>query len=760
MPDDVQTLLRLGPFKGLDVRSATAYAEPTSALQCANADTHTREGALCNFYGRVNIATFGILGPNATIGALAEYDTAPSQTYYIARAAGSTTTAYYDPVNNSFGSLAVTSEWRNGVQMNGILWLDNGQQVFLTSGNQLAVAEWNYPVPDSTAQGYSVASITAPPQTTLTANYTVPSVGAIGMMTVADTSAFSVNDPVSVLEGSPFFVGQVQQVVSPTQMTVLTEQYDPATPTLSSGQGVTIPLAQATYTYAFVWAVQIPTASGTIVQLTSPQYGTPPYAVAVDGTSQDVVISGIFTGLTFDGYTYTTQVYRESSTLVVENPSTNVSATNNFYLLTTLTSNNSYIDHLPDTQITGNQQLILNNDVPPTGPVDGVYENLGNSSIESFQDRLCVLARVQNAGTNNLPQTQLWYSRPGLPWSFDGVFQVLLVGSENTTPVIDTSALPFYLPSYYGDQPSGLAKVGSYLMVFKTLSTWLITGTDETNFTALPQFADIGLIAPASLTKASGMVFWLSAQGAYSFDGANLVYLSRNIYNYFEQIGPGTMTKGVGFYGDLTWFLSFPSEDAANGPTFAYAIPTKEWTTVPYAVTAATFDPSAGNATAGYQSFKFNQIVGARYNSNAIDYWLSDRVQDLGVPAQVTWFGQIMDSGRPESQKDYQFIQIYAPKQNNIAVITLHIDTNEDVSITTDFANSPPPVVVTFDLSIGPSTKTQRIPQGSAKGYTGLVQINVSPKPGATPDGVEIWAVLVGGTIARPFQVLNSGGAT
>jgi len=683
MPDDVKPLLRLGPFGGLNTRTAQPYEPTTDAVFASNADTHRFGGALSNVMGRTRFVTFAGLDVTGGTGlvALARFDTSPQVTAYVGcgYVAGPTlpngiAEAYF-PTTATFASLSsITNVWSRAVQSNGNLFLDNGQQVFLGNDGDLHAALWQYPVPNQATQGYT-------------------------LNTVADPG---------------------------TQMEA------------------------ATYSYAFVQQIQLPGIDGTIDQETTPLYltaqGQPLFSITTNG-AQDVQISGTFAGTTPDGYPYVTQVYRESTNVAV------------WYLLTTLTTNNTYTDSASDQSIAGNQQLTLDNDQPPAGVIDA--SGFALNPIESFQDRMWVLARVQDASTNYLPQTQLWYSRVGLPWSFDAALQVLLAGDDAT--MVQTG--PFVDPSIYGDTPAGLAKLGSTLLVFKTLSTLQVFGVDQSNYTIVPLFADIGLVAPYSLVKGNGLVIWLSAEGVFSYDGANLQYLSDDIYNALQSYPPNVLRNAVGSYADLTYCLSLP--DAAI--TYEYYIPNKKWLPVPYATNAAAFSPSLPNdstlASGEPIGGKFNQIAAAEPGTYNVDFWFDGpRVSgatttapqelDLGLPITVEWTGPLSDSGSPTAQKNYKYIAIAAPPQAVLATVTLTIDPG--------FADSPSAFVSEpFDLSLGPTTKIIRVPQAYSRGYSAQLSISAvnasapSQLGVVTPSGatMQIWSVSVGGSIDRDWSV-------
>ena len=93
MPDDIAPIIKLGPFGGLNTRTAQPYVAPGDAVVASNADTHRLGGALSNVMGRTRLTTFGNLiiagaAPAAGIVSLARYDVSPTVTYYLAFAYG------------------------------------------------------------------------------------------------------------------------------------------------------------------------------------------------------------------------------------------------------------------------------------------------------------------------------------------------------------------------------------------------------------------------------------------------------------------------------------------------------------------------------------------------------------------------------------------------------------------------------------------------------------------------------------------------
>lgn len=645
-------LIRLGPFKGLDSRSAGPFADPQSAAALSNADLHALTGALSTARGRVGFQQFLNLG--GPIAQVAAYIVSPSRIFFVVQTAAGVTN-YYDYPSGNFGTLSsVSTPFTDAVQSNGILWLNNGQQVFLGPDNLLHAALWNYPAPSGTAFGYAV-----------------------------NTQA-----------GSPL-------------------------------------LAAATYSYAFVQVVSIPNIDGTVKQFTtatgateigtSPVDGSPifPYQVVQDGTSQNA-ISGIFAGTTPDGYSYVTNVYRYSNA----NPF--------FYLLTTLTANGTFADSAAAGTITGNAQLIAstnqNQDPPPTG---GPF-NSGLNPIEAHQDRMWTLAVVNDTSTNGFPQTQVWYSREGEPWSFDQINQALLVEDEDTTLL---SGSPGTDGIIYGNQPVALSSEGSALMVWRRSTTSMVYGVDQATYQVLKLFSDIGCIAPLSVTTCAGSKAWQAAQGIFTFDGSSLNRISEQMTNFLRALGPAALEGCVGFFKSFSQTLYF-SYPAAN-VTLKYYMPKQQWEVLPYATTSAWTSTSMPSDLTG-TPLDFGMIAAGRPGTPWLDFW-DAAYTDLGLPITATFTSQETDSEAAHAQKTYTGVLLNAPLQpaGVIADMALYIDEKlvqewEDI-----------------DLSVGPTTKVFRTTnENGVRGYLAQLVVSVTNIAGATGAAV-IYSAKVGGTAPR-----------
>ena len=92
----------------------------------------------------------------------------------------------------------------------------------------------------------------------------------------------------------------------------------------------------------------------------------------------------------------------------------------------------------------------------------------------------------------------------------------------------------------HGDYITGLCPMGDRLLVFKTNSTYAIFGFDSDSFQVVTVSSTIGS-APLSSPVATpyGVFFWYADQGAYLYDGTNIIWLFPKI---FPAIDDGRIT--------------------------------------------------------------------------------------------------------------------------------------------------------------------------------------------------------------------------
>ena len=157
MPDqEITDLLVCGPFAGLDTRTATIYADPHTASTLSNADTHRLEGALATALGRAAFLDFeNAAGP---IVQMATYTVSQQRILYIAQDEFGNI-LYYDSLLGTYGTLGSAPVFTISKQSNGVLWMNNGKQIYMGTANLPVMKRWQYPQPDVNQYGYSASPV-------------------------------------------------------------------------------------------------------------------------------------------------------------------------------------------------------------------------------------------------------------------------------------------------------------------------------------------------------------------------------------------------------------------------------------------------------------------------------------------------------------------------------------------------------------------------------------------------------------------------
>jgi hypothetical protein len=652
---DSQLLYGAGPFGGIKAipgvfNPVRPFAQgPVGAQNISNADIQRNEGALTTAFGRLPFINFPGLDD---LKIVTRFDVAPARPYWIAQDHTSHV-KFYDLNNQFYGDLGdIGSQFTQAVQCDGNVYLNNGQQIFVT--------------PD------------------------------------------------------PSYPGTPQQTLQSCEW-----QYPPYTGTPTLAKVFFEPgLAAETYYYAFTVITTIPTINGNIFQESAPIGANSPFPFKITIKSTDdnlaIQILGIGGGINADGLHYKIGIYRMSTNQPV-------------WFQVTTTSAASYIDNATDQSISGNQQLNFSGQPPP-------LSGTATWPIAEYLDRMWVFAKVNNANTNNVPQTQLWYSNVGQGWNFDAVAQVLLVGNESTTPA--GTSVNTVVP--YGSQPTSLIKFGSFLIAFRSADSWFVTGQDENTFQVITLFDSLGCIAPMGPVVYRGILAWPSDTGFWAFDGTNLTYISADIWLLLQSLTPGTQSQMVGFAWQEYLCWSFPADDL----TLRYNLNTQQWDTLPYATTSASTLRSVGsNPLNNTGSQTYNQVVAVRPRSIWIDAWFADPANDLSLGITTDWTGPYSDGDLPHATKNYRYIVLSAPWQPGVKVnITLHRDFDQIVGSGVDEVVEP--WTGTIDLG-DPLPFILPIPAEYSEGTVAALDLSFTSAVGGAP--IQVWKVEMYGSVKREF---------
>lgn len=288
------------------------------------------------------------------------------------------------------------------------------------------------------------------------------------------------------------------------------------------------------------------------------------------------------------------------------------------YVGSTTAGTSSVTDNLADVDVIG-AQLVIFRDVPPDA-----------WTICSYQARMWLFGQPDSP-------MGLYYSNYNEPWGYDTTNQFFLIGPDS---IID-----------YAQQ---LASIGSLLVLFKKMTTWAVYGNDPTSFVPIKLF-DIGCIAPRSVAAALGVVFWLSRDGVWMFDGAKPTRISTNIESTILNLDLDSLGRATGAYYYGFYILSFPAQSVS----FVYDLISQEWYKIGWAGEVVYFDASVGEVTA------------SRPGVGNVDSWFAAST-DLGTDIAASFIGKIDDSQQPQAQKRYRWAVVVAPIQSGqTATLTL-----------------------------------------------------------------------------------------
>jgi hypothetical protein len=499
----------------------------------------------------------------------------------------------------------------------------------------------------------------------------------------------------------------------------------------------------ATYYYAFTQTVTMP-GSGNVQEttpvgstglspVTGPNYFLYPYGVINPG-GQGNHVTGIFNGTTSDGLSYSTNVYRLST------------LTDEWYFAFNTagagTGTITITDNLTDQNYEQNAILDFNQDPPPLGSNFGG----GTGYIFSHQDRMFVFSAVDYSGDGNVVQNQLWWSGLGIPWQFNQVDGVILVGDGVTVP----SGQGY---TGYGENPAGGISMGGTALVMSNRNGYLLFGNNPDNYYVVKAF-NVGCIAPQTLVYGLGQAWWLAPEGPYTFAGNGPQYIGLPVRSLIGSVPYSDRINAVSFFIGLTWYLSFP----ASNFTLAYFTPTGDWSYLNYAVTAATFcsaNPRMFYPTLTANPYNQGEAIAARAGAYApsIDNWNTGET-DLGGPVTATWTSPLTSSGKPHVQKTYSYIVLCAPFQQGTAQVTLTIDPNNPSRTGNTGTPNAPQVFTTPVIDLSGSTyaqpETRHIFRVSPdlRGYQAQLSVSITNTV-EQPSAIAIYDVAVLGTYER-----------
>lgn len=290
-------------------------------------------------------------------------------------------------------------------------------------------------------------------------------------------------------------------------------------------------------------------------------------------------------------------------------------------LVATLHDNTTttYLDTTADADLNG-QLLVIYRD-PPAPFV----------SICSHMERIWGFGTPEDGSV-------VWFSNYNEPWGFNS--------DTGTRPVGENS---------FNDRAVGLASIGGSLVLLKAKTTYAVFGNSDSTFITNKLF-DIGCKSLRSIFASFGVVWWLSNQGVYLYDGSSPQNLSdggyqkSNIKASLASLTEDDLAIATSFIYQRMFHMSFPSINT----TWLYDLRSAQWFQLSFAL----------DQVACTQESVSYPVVGTNLESvGQIDNWFATG-GDLGEPLYSTLTSKIEDSGDVTISKSYRYVIVEAPNSD------------------------------------------------------------------------------------------------
>jgi hypothetical protein len=304
-----------------------------------------------------------------------------------------------------------------------------------------------------------------------------------------------------------------------------------------------------------------------------------------------------------------------------------------------------------------------------------IYETLRRDPPPVFLSICTYMERVWGFGTTTDPSV-VYFSNYNEPWAFDTVQGFYPVDENN-----------------FNDVAIGCCSIGSQLILFKSRSTYQVTGSTSADFQVNKLF-DIGCRSRRSICTAYGVCWWISKQGIYQFDGhtpTNLSdggYQQSNIKSVIDALTDIDFEDVTSFVYDRMVHFSLPTFNQ----TYFWDLRSQGWYNLGWALDQVYFDLESDTPVIGTDLETAGQI----------DLWFSGG-GDLGNPIFSYILSRVTDSSSMEDTKDYRYIQVQAPVQTGTITISTIVDPGS-----LQFTD-----VSSFDLSTGYVRQQGSLPRGT-----------------------------------------------
>lgn len=261
------------------------------------------------------------------------------------------------------------------------------------------------------------------------------------------------------------------------------------------------------------------------------------------------------------------------------------------------------------------------------------------------------------AGEDAYP-TRLYYSRVGQPFAIDDYLEI---GSAHDT-----------------DKITGLIAFQGLMYVFKARSIWALSGNSADTFSCKKIVPGIGCVSHHSIVAVGDLVYFLSDDGFYAFDGSQSVRLGGAL----DPVGPALSARRrsrdrfvIGAWdqscGCVVWAYS-PDGGTSNTRCLVYFIDNSK------RVGQASWAQWSFTYSVQCLSIITNAISGARrlcigfgnYGPNAT-IGLLDATDDNGVAIFPQWLTVPITMGEPTMLKTCSILEVFGSRAATESVIKI-----------------------------------------------------------------------------------------
>ena len=129
-----------------------------------------------------------------------------------------------------------------------------------------------------------------------------------------------------------------------------------------------------------------------------------------------------------------------------------------------------------------------------------------------------------------------------------------------------------------GDTGTGLLTTGDHLVVTKNRSLWLLVGDTIDNFSIRRISADIGCVAPRSLTMVDNMLSFVGENGVYFSDFSQTVLASERIRQTWHRLNQRRLWQAASSFSRHKLRVALPSDESVvNDMVLIYDTIRKAW---------------------------------------------------------------------------------------------------------------------------------------------------------------------------------------